>query len=50
MEFDRDLIKERGYDDTVIILFTQPRRLLHFEDVAPRESKSGEEIMQVTVK
>lgn len=50
MEFDRDLIKERGYDDTVIILFTQPQRLLHFEDVAPRETKSGEEIMQVTVK
>ena len=50
MDFDRELIQERGYDDTVIVLFTQPQRLLHFEDVTERAVKSGEEIMQVAVK
>ena len=50
MDFDRELIQERGYDDTVIVLFTQPQRLLHIEDVTERSVKSGEEIMQVAVK
>ncbi len=50
MTFDRDLIKQSGYDDVVVTFFTQPGRVTaHTEDWST-EVQHGQSAMKVTFK
>ncbi|MCE2137685.1 PTS sugar transporter subunit IIA, partial [Streptococcus thermophilus] len=50
MTFDRDLIKQSGYDDVVVTFFTQPGRVTaHTEDWST-EVQHGQSVMKVTFK
>lgn len=48
LEFDRDLALENGYQDTVIVFYTQPRKIVKTNEVETGETvKHGEEVVSV---
>ncbi|ASG80011.1 PTS sugar transporter subunit IIA [Lactiplantibacillus pentosus] len=50
MTFDRDLIKQHGYDDVVVTFFTQPGRITARTDDWPATIQHGQSAMKVTLK
>lgn len=49
VDFDRDLIKEDGYDDTVIFFLTQPQKL-NLGEIEEKAINHGDKICDVTFK
>ncbi|AYN50261.1 glycoside-pentoside-hexuronide (GPH):cation symporter [Lactobacillus johnsonii] len=48
LEFDRDLALENGYQDTVIVFYTQPRKIVKISEVETGKTvKHGEEVVSV---
>lgn len=48
LEFDRDLALENGYQDTVIVFYTQPRKIVKTSEVETGKTvKYGEEVVSV---
>lgn len=48
LEFDRDLALENGYQDTVIVFYTQPRKIVKNSEVKTGKAiKHGEEVVNV---
>lgn len=48
LEFDRDLALENGYQDTVIVFYTQPRKIVKTSEVETGKTvKHGEEVVSV---
>ncbi|KOH02564.1 phosphotransferase enzyme IIA component [Lactobacillus johnsonii 16] len=48
LEFDRDLVLENGYQDTVIVFYTQPRKIVKTSEVETGKTvKHGEEVVSV---
>lgn len=48
LEFDRDLALENGYQDTVIVFYTQPRKIVKTNEVETGKTvKYGEEVVSV---
>ena len=46
--FDRDLALENGYQDTVIVFYTQPRKIVKTSEVETGKTvKHGEEVVSV---
>ena len=39
LEFDRDLALENGYQDTVIVFYTQPRKIVKTSEVETGRSE-----------
>lgn len=50
MTFDRDLIKQAGYNDVTVMFFTQPNRITELAQSNVTEVKHGEQLLQVTFK
>lgn len=50
LTFDRDLIRQHGYNDAVITFYTQPGRLTSVQPVVPHAVKHGDPVMSVTLK
>ncbi|MGY5339988.1 glycoside-pentoside-hexuronide (GPH):cation symporter [Levilactobacillus spicheri] len=48
MTFDRNLIRQRGYDDVVVTFFTQPRQITATDKVAPTTVTHGDPVLNVT--
>lgn len=49
MTFDRDIIRDNGYDDTIIMFFVDPKRIEKFE-VNSGTIKHGDDLQPVTFK
>lgn len=50
MDFNRDLIKDQGYEDSVVVFYTEPQELEPLAPVDQRSVKLGDSIMKVTLK
>ncbi|MFB9769034.1 PTS sugar transporter subunit IIA [Lactiplantibacillus modestisalitolerans] len=50
MTFDRDLIRQSGYNDVVITFLTQPTRVVDQTLMAPAQVTHGDQAMKVTFK
>lgn len=50
MDFDRELINQNHYDDTVIMFFTKPQQLLPLAPITERPINHGDLIEEVQNK
>ncbi|VDG33587.1 phosphotransferase enzyme IIA component [Lactobacillus sp.] [Lactiplantibacillus mudanjiangensis] len=49
LTFDRDLIRQSGYNDVVITFFTQPGRITQATPLVSKVIDHGDQVMQVTL-
>ena len=51
LEFDRDLVLNNGYKDTIVIFYTQPGRIQNSGAIqAGKDIKHGEKVVDVQFK
>ncbi len=50
LSFDRDLIRQSGYTDDVIVFFTQPQRVTQISPLKQQDVKHGDKVLDVTFK
>lgn len=50
VDFDRDLIENNGYKDTVVTFFTEPRNVIEMGEIKANEVKHGQEVAKVQFK
>ena len=50
MSFDKKLIKKNGYQDDVIMYFTQPENIIDVQQIDNRVVKQGEQIAKLTFR